>query len=68
MAQLALAWAIAQPPVSAIAGARNSDQTVQNAKAAEIQLSESDLAEIDTIGRSMTDHLDDNPVMWNFAA
>lgn len=63
MAQLALAWAIAQPQVSAIAGACNSDQTVQNAKAAEIQLSESDLAEIDAIGRSVTDHLDDNPVM-----
>jgi myo-inositol catabolism protein IolS len=68
MAQLALAWAIAQPQMSAIAGARNSDQAVQNAKAAEIQLSESDLAEIDAIGRAVTDHLDDNPVMWNFAA
>jgi myo-inositol catabolism protein IolS len=68
LAQLALAWAIAQPQVSAIAGARNSEQAVQNAKAAEIQLSESDLAEIDAIGRAVTDHLDDNPVMWNFAA
>ncbi|MBD1998795.1 aldo/keto reductase [Leptolyngbya sp. FACHB-541] len=68
MAQLALAWTIAQPQVNAIAGARNSDQAVQNAKAAEIQLSESDLAEIGAIGRTVTDHLDDNPVMWNFAA
>jgi aryl-alcohol dehydrogenase-like predicted oxidoreductase len=68
LAQLALAWAIAQPQISAIAGARNSEQAVQNAKAAEIQLSESDLAEIDAIGRTVTDHLDDNPVMWNFAA
>jgi myo-inositol catabolism protein IolS len=68
LAQLALAWAIAQPQVSAIAGARNAEQAVQNAKAAQLQLSESDLAEIDQIGRSVTDHLDDNPVMWNFAA
>ena len=68
LAQLALAWTIAQPQVSAIAGARNSDQAVQNEKAAEVQLSESDLAEIDAIGRTVTDHLDDNPVMWNFAA
>jgi aryl-alcohol dehydrogenase-like predicted oxidoreductase len=68
MAQLALAWALAQPQVNAIAGARNSEQAMQNAKAAEIQLSDSDLAEIDAIGRSVTDHLDDNPVMWNFAA
>jgi aryl-alcohol dehydrogenase-like predicted oxidoreductase len=54
--------------VSAIAGARNAEQAVQNAKAIAIQLSESDLAEIDAIGRTVTDHLDDNPVMWNFAA
>ncbi|NJO75811.1 MAG: aldo/keto reductase [Leptolyngbyaceae cyanobacterium RM1_406_9] len=68
LAQLALAWAIAQPQVSAIAGARNAEQAVQNAKAAKVQLSEGDLAEIDAIGRTVTDHLDDNPVMWNFAA
>jgi len=68
MAQLALAWTIAQPQVSAIAGARNAEQAVQNAKAIEIQLSESDLTEIDAIGRTVTDHLDDNPVMWTFAA
>ncbi|NJL39163.1 MAG: aldo/keto reductase [Leptolyngbyaceae cyanobacterium SM1_4_3] len=68
LAQLALAWAIAQPQVSAIAGARNAEQAVQNAKAAKVQLSENDLAEIDAIGRTVTDHLDDNPVMWNFAA
>jgi aryl-alcohol dehydrogenase-like predicted oxidoreductase len=50
----------------AIAGARNADQVVQNAIAAEIQLSADELSEMDTIGRTVTDHLDDNPVMWDF--
>jgi aryl-alcohol dehydrogenase-like predicted oxidoreductase len=64
--QLALAWVIAQPMACAIAGARNADQVVQNAIAAEIQLSADELSEMDTIGRTVTDHLDDNPVMWDF--
>ena len=66
LAQLALAWVIAQPGACAIAGARKADQVQDNAKAAAIQLSPEDLAEIDTIGRTVTDHLDDNPVMWEF--
>ncbi|MBD2092169.1 aldo/keto reductase [Microcoleus sp. FACHB-1515] len=68
LGQLAIAWLIAQPQTSAIVGARNSDQAQQNAQAANIQLSPEDLAAIDAIGRSVTDHLDDNPVMWDFAA
>lgn len=68
LAQLALAWLIAQPQTSAIVGARNADQAVQNAKAAEVTLMADELDEINAIGRTVTDHLDDNPVMWNFAA
>jgi myo-inositol catabolism protein IolS len=68
LAQLALAWLIAQPQTSAIAGARNADQATQNAKSADVQLSPADLAEIDAIGHTVTDHLDENPVMWEFAA
>ena len=64
--QLALAWVIAQPMTCAIAGARNTYQAVQNAAALKIQLSEDELSELDAIGRTVTDHLDDNPVMWNF--
>lgn len=66
LGQLALAWVVAQPNTCAIAGARNTDQAEQNAAAAEIKLSEDDLAEMDRIGRTVTDHLDDNPVMWKF--
>ncbi len=66
LAQLALAWVIAQPHTHAIAGARNADQAVANAKAAAVSLSEDDLARLDEIGRTVTDHLDENPILWTF--
>jgi len=66
LGQLALGWVISHPGVCAIAGARNAAQASENARAAAIVLSAADLAEMDTIGRSITDGLDDNPVQWNF--
>lgn len=66
LANLALAWLIAQPQTNAIAGARNAEQAAANAKAADVDLSADELAEIDTIGRIVTDHLDDSPVMWEW--
>ena len=66
LAQLALAWLIAQPQGNAIAGARTAKQAQDNAKAASISLSTEELQEIDRIGRQVTDHLDDNPVMWDW--
>ena len=68
LGQLAIAWLIAQPQTSAIVGARKSEQATQNAQAANLQLTQADLDTIDAIGRTVTDHLDDNPVMWEFAA
>lgn len=66
LAQLSLAWLIAQPQSNAIAGARNAEQASQNAKAAQVQLTAEDLKAIDTIGRQVTDPLDNNPVMWDW--
>ena len=66
LGQLALSWVIAQPNTCAIAGARNSEQVLQNAQGAEFHLSAADLSTMDTIGHTVTDHLDDNPVMWKF--
>lgn len=66
LAQLSLAWLIAQPQTNAIAGARNADQASQNAKAADVKLSDDELQEIDAIGRLVTEHLDNNPVMWDW--
>ena len=66
LGNLALAWLIAQPQTNAIVGARNAEQAATNAKAAEVKLSQEDLKKINAIGRTVTDHLDDNPVMWNF--
>lgn len=66
LAQLALAWLIAQPQTQAIAGARYPEQAIANAQAASVQLSAAELQEIDAIGRIVTDHLDSGSVMWNF--
>lgn len=66
LAQLSLAWLIAQPQTNAIAGARTVEQAQDNAKAANVSLSAEELQEIDRIGRQVTDHLDDNPVMWDW--
>jgi len=66
LGQLALAWVIAQPGTCAIAGARNAEQIIQNAGAGEVRLSATDLTEMDAIGCTVTDHLNDNPVMWEF--
>ena len=52
VAQLAIAWTLANPAVDvAIVGARNPDQIRQTAPAAEIQLSPQDLARIEQIVR-----------------
>jgi len=64
LAQLALAWVISQPNTFAVAGARNAEQVIENVKAADIRLSQADLKQMDAIGRTVTDHLDDNPVLW----
>ncbi|MFC1813563.1 aldo/keto reductase [Thermodesulfobacteriota bacterium] len=64
LGQLALAWIISRPGICAIAGARNAEQAAQNAVAADVRLSEQDLAAIDDIGKTVTDPLDDDPVMW----
>ena len=66
LAQLSLAWLIAQPQGNAITGVRNADQATKNAAAADVQLSPDELQEIDAIGRSVTDYLDENPVMWDW--
>ena len=66
LGNLALAWLIAQPQAQAICGVRNAEQALENAKAAAVKLSAADLVEINAIGRIVTDHLDDNPLMWNW--
>ncbi|QSJ15132.1 aldo/keto reductase [Nostoc sp. UHCC 0702] len=66
LAQLALAWVIAQPQTNAIAGARYPEQATDNARATDIKLSPEEIAQIDAIGRIVTDYLDHSPVMWNW--
>jgi aryl-alcohol dehydrogenase-like predicted oxidoreductase len=65
LAQLAIAWLIAQPQTLAIVGARYPEQAIANAESPNVKLSPDDIREIDRIGRIVTDNLDDNnPVMW----
>lgn len=66
LGQLALAWVIAQPGAFAIAGARNETQARENARAATVSLTQEDLAAMDRISRQVTEHLDDNPVLWKW--
>jgi aryl-alcohol dehydrogenase-like predicted oxidoreductase len=66
LGQLALAWVISQPNTFAIAGARNAAQATQNAAAGEVKLSAADLETMDRIGRTVTDALDDDPVLWKW--
>jgi aryl-alcohol dehydrogenase-like predicted oxidoreductase len=68
LGNLAIAWLIAQPQAQAIVGARNAEQAVANAKAADVHLSADELQEIDAIGKIVTDHLDQDPVMWAWSA
>ncbi|ERN40391.1 putative oxidoreductase [Rubidibacter lacunae KORDI 51-2] len=67
LAQLALAWVVAQPNTAAIAGARSPLQVTDNAGASRICLSAIDLKELDAISRPLQDRLDlNNPVLWDF--
>ena len=66
LAQLSLAWLIAQPQTNAIVGARNAEQASQNALSAQVKLSGEEIEQLGAIARQVTDYLDDNPVMWDW--
>ncbi|ACK67113.1 aldo/keto reductase [Rippkaea orientalis PCC 8801] len=66
LAQLALAWLIAQPQTHAIAGVRNAQQALDNAKAAEIKLLSEDIELIDRIGQPVSNPFKNDTVMWTW--
>lgn len=49
VSQISLAWVIAHPNVIAIPGAKSPEQVRQNAEAADIQLSEAEMAALDEV-------------------
>ncbi|MDC3957323.1 aldo/keto reductase [Polyangium jinanense] len=65
LANLALAWLVAQKGVCAIVGARNEAQARENARAGDVTLGAADLAEIDRIGRVVSDSLPPG-LMWDW--
>jgi myo-inositol catabolism protein IolS len=65
MAQIALAWLLHQPGVTAvIAGARNPDQIRQTAQAADLELSPETLGELTGATEALKRILGPNPDMW----
>ncbi|MBN1562431.1 MAG: aldo/keto reductase [Anaerolineae bacterium] len=65
MAQLALAWVLHQPGITAvIMGARSPEQLAANIKASEIALSEDVLAALNTATEGVKTALGDNPDPW----
>jgi myo-inositol catabolism protein IolS len=65
MAQVALAWLLHQPGVTAvIAGARNPDQIRQTAQAADLELSPETLGELTEATEALKRILGPNPDMW----
>lgn len=65
LGQLALSWVTSHPGTCAIAGARNADQAIENARAGAISLSDDELSQLNEIGCGVTDYLEEDPVMWN---
>lgn len=67
MADVALAWSLAQPGItSVIAGGRTAAQAVQNAKGADIALSSDVLAELTKATDAVKAHLGDDADPWSF--
>jgi len=68
MANVSLAWVMAQPGlVSAIAGARSPDQVARNVKAAELTLSPETVARLDAATDELKQKLGPNPDYWTSA-
>lgn len=66
LGNLALAWLMAQPQTTAIVGARTATQALENAQAAQVHLSEAELAEIDRISQTVLATIPNRPVMWDW--
>lgn len=65
MADVALAWLLAQPGVtSVIAGARSPAQIKENVRAAELKLSEDVIAELTQATADLKQKLGPNPDLW----
>ncbi len=69
MAELSLAWLLAQPAVTAVlAGARNPQQIEQNAQAADFELSPETVAELSAATAELKIFFGANPDMWQSTA
>ena len=68
MADVALAWLLTRPAVACvIAGGRNSHHSRQNARAADLELSDDVLKRLDQVTETLKNAMGTNPDMWNTA-
>ncbi|MRG98009.1 aldo/keto reductase [Polyangium spumosum] len=65
LVNLALAWLVAQKNVCAVVGARDAAQAAENTRAGDVSLDVQDLAEMDRIGRVVSDALPPG-LMWDW--
>jgi len=69
MGTLALAWLLARPAVACVLpGARNSEQAIRNAQAAQVQLGDDLIARLDAITQPVKRLLGDRIDLWTSAA
>ena len=59
VAQIALAWMLHKPGISsAIIGARNEDQLIENLRAVDIELSTEEMAQLDEVSKLRSEYPD----------
>ena len=69
MANVALAWVLQQPGVTAVlAGARKPDQIVQNARAADLELTDEVLNSLNAATREVKENIGPNADPWRTAS
>jgi aryl-alcohol dehydrogenase-like predicted oxidoreductase len=69
MSELAVAWLLHQPAVtSVLAGIRNADQALANARSADVKLDAATLAELDAATEGVKQALGSNPDLWQSGA
>ena len=69
MANIALAWVLQQPGVTAVlAGARKPDQIISNAKAADLELSDDVMQKLNEATEEVKQNIGPNPDPWRTAS
>ncbi len=66
LSQLALAWLTSHPNTAALAGVRNANQILDNAKAGDIPMTEDEMAQLETISLPIYHFFQRDAVPWTW--